>query len=253
MKPGLTSITFRNKTIEEIVTITKESGLSCIEWGSDVHCKPEHTESAQLAKKQCDKNGISICSYGTYLRLGLCDDAYTQFEEICKIADILGTSIVRIWASDKNMASIDCEQYQKCIFEARTISEIASRHGITVCFEYHRRTLTEKAEDALKLIKDIGRENIRLYWQPNPDISIDDNIRELKTVLPYVENIHCFYWTKNSENKDVRNPLSDGTHIWKKYISIAHKSVKNILIEFVKDQSVEQLFSDAAILKDLVK
>ena len=38
-KCGLVSVSFRNNTVEEIVKAVKYAGLSCIEWGSDVHAK----------------------------------------------------------------------------------------------------------------------------------------------------------------------------------------------------------------------
>ena len=37
MKTGLVSISFRKKSIKEIIKASKECGLDCIEWGGDVH------------------------------------------------------------------------------------------------------------------------------------------------------------------------------------------------------------------------
>ena len=37
---GLTSITFRQLTVEQIVELVQQSGLDGIEWGGDVHVKP---------------------------------------------------------------------------------------------------------------------------------------------------------------------------------------------------------------------
>ena len=42
---GLVSISFRKHTPEEIIQAVKAAGLSCIEWGSDVHAPPHDKRS----------------------------------------------------------------------------------------------------------------------------------------------------------------------------------------------------------------
>ncbi len=206
MKAGLTSVTFRNKSISQITKLVKESGLSVIEWGGDIHCPPNDKESAKLAFAEIEKAELSVSSYGSYFRLGV--NEVCEFEDICETAKLLHTDTVRIWGYNKDHDDVSQKEYEKCVKDAREISDIAARFGITVCFEYHRNTLTRSATFAKKLIEDIGRENIRLYWQPNPEISHKANCKELEQVLPYVVNIHCFHWTWDGKN--VRHPLSEG-------------------------------------------
>ena len=85
-KIGVASVTFRNKTVPEVVQTAKKAGVDYIEWGADVHVKT--AEDAQKAKELCDFNGIKISSYGSYYRVGSCDNV--QWEQICKNAQILG-------------------------------------------------------------------------------------------------------------------------------------------------------------------
>ena len=69
-KPGLVSISFRNNTQREILTMMKTAGLSYIEWGSDVHAPHRSLGMlGELAQLQA-QFGVSCCSYGTYFRLG---------------------------------------------------------------------------------------------------------------------------------------------------------------------------------------
>ena len=250
MRSGLTSITFRNKSIEEIASITKKACLSQIEWGGDVHCPPGDENAARLALSVTKENGLDVSSYGSYFRLGV--NATSEFEEICRAARILCTDVVRIWGYNKDCEQVSSQEYEECIDQARQLSEIAKKYEITVCFEYHRGTLTRKAEYAKKLIDDIACENVRLYWQPNPEISHEENCRELSLVLPYVVNIHCFCWTWDGTN--LRHPLSDGRAEWEKYVEIAKKgNVKNILIEFVKDDEDTAFEDDAKTLCEILK
>ncbi len=49
---GMTSVTFRNKSIEEVIEITKQSPLTAIEWGGDAHVPDVITakRAAELTK-----------------------------------------------------------------------------------------------------------------------------------------------------------------------------------------------------------
>lgn len=248
MKTGLTSISFREKTIERITEITKKANLEVIEWGSDVHCPPDNSDAIKHAADQTLKAGIKVSSYGSYYRLGI--TPLSEFESYCKAAKGLGTDVIRIWAYNKEPQVVTESEYSMCIDQAKAISDIAKKFGITVCFEYHRGTLTLNAKGAKKLIEDIGRANIRLYWQPNPDISHREKCAELEAVLPYVVNIHCFYWLK----PNIRRPLTEGFDEWINYLTIAKKgNVRNILMEFVMNDTDSQLLEDADTLCKLVE
>ena len=71
MKTSLISVTFRKKTVEEIVDIACKGGLSAIEWGGDKHIVPGDKEAISLAKQLCQENGLSVSAYGSYYR---CND-----------------------------------------------------------------------------------------------------------------------------------------------------------------------------------
>ena len=47
-KLGLVSVSFRQHTPKEILEAVKAAGLSCIEWGSDVHAP--HTDLGRLGE-----------------------------------------------------------------------------------------------------------------------------------------------------------------------------------------------------------
>lgn len=249
MKRGMTSVTFRNKTVSEIVDIVKKAELEVIEWGADVHCPCDDTDALALAYNETVKAKLSVSSYGTYFRLGVSETV--EFETICEAAKILNTDTVRIWAYNKNPSDITAEEYENCIQQALELSEIAQKYSLTVCFEYHRGTLTLNAQSAVKLINDIDKNNIRLYWQPNPDISHIENQRELLTVLPYVVNIHCFHWVNTDEKANERFPLADGKEEWTHYLDIAKGRVKNIILEFTKDDNDVNFINDSKALKEL--
>ena len=63
---GLTSITFRKLSIDEIIALTASAGLDGIEWGSDVHVPQGDTELAESVKAKTEAAGLKVCSYGSY-------------------------------------------------------------------------------------------------------------------------------------------------------------------------------------------
>ena len=95
---GVASVTFRNKRIAEVVEIAKKAGVGYIEWGADVHVRT--LDEAREAKDLCDSNGIRICSYGSYYRVGSGD--MSDWKRICENADAMGASSVRIWLGNKD-------------------------------------------------------------------------------------------------------------------------------------------------------
>ena len=122
----------------------------------------------------------------------------------------------------------------------------ARRYGLTICPELHIDTLTDNYESALRLLDEVGEENFRLYWQPNQFRDDGYNLNALKTLIPFVTNIHVFHWIGSN-----MYPLIDGEYIWKKYIEIISSDCNdhNLLLEFVCDGSTDQFRRDADTLK----
>ena len=97
---------------------------------------------------------------------------------------------------------------------------MAAEAGIAVGFEYHRGTFTQTRAGAAALLDAVSRENVSCYWQPNPDISLEEQLLEMDALLPRLSNIHVFYWTKNN----VRHPLSEGIPLWEQYVKHLQKA-----------------------------
>ena len=49
-----------------------------------------------------------------------------------------------------------------------------------------------------------------MYWQPNPDISLADNLDYITALNRYITHIHVFNWSEGQ-----RYPLEEGLDIWK--------------------------------------
>ena len=128
---------------------------------------------------------------------------------------------------------------------------MASTAGIDICYEYHPNTLTDNCDSAAQTLRSVARDNLHLYWQPNSRLSQAENLHALRTVQPYLYHVHVFYL----DSVYNRFPLAEGATIWQEYLDIIRQDGKtrSLMLEFVKDDSFEQMAQDAAALRALVR
>lgn len=241
---GLTSVTFRGLNVETIVELAVQAGIDGIEWGGDIHVPEGDLEAAGYASGLTKSAGLKVLSYGSYYRLGNGGD----FSVILKTARELEAPNIRIWAGSISPEAAGEEDYKGMAEELKQICSQAQKEGITISLEYHRGTLTETAVSTLKLIGLVQSKNLYTYWQPNPDITPDKNCEELKRIKPYLSHIHTFYWKAGN----IRYPLAEGRAEWLNYLRAAELDLKKsaYILEFVKDDSINNFMADAAELKN---
>lgn len=245
MNIGFTTVTFRGKNLEELVRIAEKSGAAGIEWGGDVHVAPGDPETARRAAELTRQAGLEVLSYGSYYRTD--DPAGEGFLPVLESARALGAKLIRVWAGEKAPGQADAEYRARVAASARAIADMAKPYGITVAFEYHRNTLTQDAGSALALLEAVGRDNVKCYWQPNPDITPQENRAELKKMLPYLCCVHVFHWT----GANVRHPLAEGEQDWQGYLAeIAGNGQVNFVLEFCKDDDDSQFVEDIGTLRE---
>lgn len=239
---GLCSVSFRKNAPEEILKAMKLVELSVIEWGSDVHCPPEKAKEIAKLQKQY---AINCCSYGTYFRLGV--TPISELEEYIKAAKTLGADVLRLWCGDKNSEDYSIEQKELFFSECKAAAKIAERHNVILCMECHNGTYTNIKESAIELMKSVDSKHFRMYWQPNQFKSEEENILYAKQISEYTVNIHVFNWKEKE-----KYPLRDAKDIWKSYLNCFDNN-KNLLLEFMPDDNIESLKSEAEALKEIAK
>ena len=243
--PGLVSITFRDHTPAKIALAAYKFGLKYIEWGSDIHAPCGDIKQLQFIAGLHDTFDISCCSYGTYFRLG--HSPITDLPQYIEAAKILGTNVLRLWAGRKKATDYSKEERDHLFAECRKAAKLAEANDVIICLECHRRSYTETMEGALELMKEIDSPNFRMYWQPNPDISLEDNLDYIRTLDPYITHIHVFNWTA-----DQRHALYTGIDTWKNYLSELSGD-HHLLLEFMPDDRIQSLESEADALKEIIK
>lgn len=252
LKTGIVSVTFRNKPIGEVIELAARASLSCIEVGSDIHAPKDRLEECRSIARAAKEKNFEIISYGSYYCLGEYISPVEEFEGYLDAADVLGAKNIRIWAGKCGKSSsltIDSEQRAALTCEAQTVSRLALKRQKTISFEYHPGTLTDQPDSARRLIEDIACENVSLYWQPDQNRDVEYNCSALKTVLPFVSNLHVFAWDARS-GSCVRYRLREHEAAWQSYLGIlaADRREHTLLLEFVKDDSEVNFAEDARVL-----
>ena len=253
MELGLTSVTFRKLDYETVLSYCVKSGLKCIEWGSDVHVPQTDQTRAYEVKIASEKAGIRISSYGSYYKLCVHENVEEAFKPYLETAVILGAPVIRLWSGKVSFNEATREHYMRAINETRLLCDMAAREGITLAFEYHNNSLCDSGEHALKLLNDIDRDNFRLYFQQDSQISVEENLESLKMILPYVVMVHVAY--SGLDRKNRRLDEGDGPRLWKEIINTLRKGGSNpgLLFEFLKDSSIDGLIHETRTLKNIIE
>jgi sugar phosphate isomerase/epimerase len=241
---GLVSISFRGLSPEKIIEEAKKAGLSCIEWGSDVHAPCSDTESLKKIADLQKQAGLFCCSYGTYFRLGKTDIG--ELQQYIDAAKILGTDILRLWCGTKSSRDYTEEEENALFSVCREAALIAEKNGVTLCMECHNGTYTDTKESAIRLMKEVNSPAFRMYWQPNQFVSIEENKLYARLLSPFTRHIHVFNWTATD-----RYPLMEAVLLWKEYLSYFDDNT--LLLEFMPDDDIGSLKTEAEALRRLTE
>ena len=238
---GLASVSFRDRSPREILTAARSAGLTCIEWGSDVHAPPRDparlSELAALGREM----GIACSSYGTYFRLG--ETSLSELFDYIAAARLLGTDVLRLWCGSKSGADLTEDEWAGLLAECRRAARIAEAEGVRLCMECHMRTVTERSADAVRLMEEVASPAFRTYWQPFQWQSAEENLENARMLAPYTEHIHVFHWKGSA-----RLPLADAIPEWRAYLE-AFKPPRTLLLEFMPDDRIESLPAEADALR----
>ena len=241
---GLVSVSFRQHSPKEILEVTKAAGLSCIEWGSDVHAPCHDIERLHKIAEMQKEYGIFCSSYGTYFRLG--ETPIEELNDYIAAAKALGTDILRLWGTRKSGKDMPEEERKDLLELCRTVAKIAEDSGVTFCLECHKNTFTEDPDDAIHLMETINSPNFRMYWQPFQWQSAEQNIENAKKIAPFAEHIHVFNW-----KGDRKLPLADSVGEWQEYIKV-FSTPRTLLLEFMPNGTLEELAAETAALRAII-
>ncbi|MBN1556500.1 MAG: TIM barrel protein [Phycisphaerae bacterium] len=250
---GLVSITFRSMTADQIIVLASHAELEGIEWGGDVHVPHGDLEAAFRVGAATRDAGRVVTSYGSYYKAGISEEQGLSFKSVLDTAQALGAPVIRVWAGGMGSAEADDRHRATVTADLRRVAALAESAEIDIALEHHKNTLTDDSRSVIRLLQEVDAGNLRMYWQPMLSDDVSKREESLGQFLPFLSNVHVFHWT-GVEGKTRRRPLAEGRDQWRRYIDIVHGTGRDhfALLEFVRDDSTEQLLSDAETLRDLL-
>ncbi|MFC4855566.1 sugar phosphate isomerase/epimerase family protein [Actinophytocola glycyrrhizae] len=236
MIPGLVSVTFRQLSPAEIVSLVVDAGLEAIEWGGDVHVPAGDFRTARDVRARCADNGIAIEAYGSYYR------ADGDFGPVLATALALGAPRIRVWAGTKGSAGQP--DRAAVVEDLRAVAALAGGEGVEVAVEYHADTLTDTLDSALALFEEVPA--LKSYWQPPVGATVDDALAAVPALDPVA--VHVFSWTDDG----TRLPLAAREPLWRPVLA-ALPADRHALLEFVRADSPTTFLQDATTLHTWLK
>ena len=244
--PGVVSVTFKTLPAAEVIRLAAENGLKAVEWSENAHVLPGDPQGAANLRRETEAAGLTVAAYGSYYRLGEYEDPAAVFGQSLASAEALGAPTIRVWAGVKPSAEADAAYRAKLAREAAMIAGKAEGKGIRVAFEWHKNTLTDTNESAMRLLSDAAHPNLYCLWQPTVALSPAQRVAGIRLLGDRLVNAHVYSWPDGA-----RGPLNQAE--WKLYLDAAVCGGSHFaLLEFVRDNSPEQFAADAARLLDLI-
>lgn len=241
-KIGVASVTFRNKSIEEIVEICKREKVDYIEWGADVHVKT--FDDAKKAKSLCDAAGIKISSYGSYYSVG--SNKHEEWKSLCENASVMDASSIRVWLGKKDSEKTSDEEYANILSDCKTICQIAKDYGITVAPECHDNTFNNNTDAILRFIGDLNMDNFKTYFQSRY-FRMEYDLDRIDRTFDHILNMHVSYSDLKREQLFRKKDKNYLDTLLKKMLSKGFEGV--IILEFTEKSSEKAFSQDIFKLK----
>ncbi len=243
LRIGLCSVTFRKKSVREVIEISKKADVSYIEWGGDIHVRT--VEDARKAKKLCNDSGIKISSYGSYFNCMDYDES--KWVEICLIAKEMDAESIRVWLGREDSEKTSENEYKILLENTKKMCDIASGYNLLVCPECHDNTFNNNTDAILRFIGELKRDNFRTYFQSRYFRKEYDSDR-IERTFDYIKDVHISY---RDLKKEQRFRKKDKKYIDRLLTKLKEKSFDGIvMVEFVSRDSEKVFLKDVGKLKN---
>lgn len=164
--PAMSSLTFRNKSIEQVIALAQATGLAAIEWGSDIHVPPMDEGAILRARRGCEAAGIAISDYATFYSPFKYEDYLGEFERIAVTCNMLGTKAARVWIGDRKRCFYPDDIYLQLVDRMGKIADAAKAHGLTLILEMFDRTVCDSGTNLRRFLDDLSKDNVKATWRP---------------------------------------------------------------------------------------
>ncbi len=168
MKTALYTLTLSKRSIHEALRYTRDLGYKGVEiWGKEPHVSCDTTpERAKEIRKLAEDYNLVIAGVASYVgRFSTksdeeCEREYEDLKKYMDVLENLGTDLMRISCGGPSAFLAQDYHYEKAAYWIQKCADFAAQAGKRLAMEIHNVTLVESAEDAIKLLNMIDRDNV---------------------------------------------------------------------------------------------
>lgn len=245
---GICSVTLRHLSPAAVIEVSREAGLSRIEWGADVHAPPTDLGRLAEVRELTQAAGLTVGSYGSYWLAGI--SPAVDLTTLVTAAAVLGAPRIRVWAGEIGTDRADRATWDGAVTALREACVVARDHDIELALEFHPHTLTDTVETTLELLDRVHDETLRTYWQPRPDEPTEPSLEGLRQLVPVLAGVHVFSWWPGAN----RLRLSERSDLWSAVTTLLVQEAEpcDLLLEFVPGDDSGLVTAEAHTLRQLL-
>ena len=252
MKLGLCTIAFQEKPLEEVIDIAADYGFHGIElWGKPPHIPAEYdADYVKSVRDAAHRRGLAISAFGSYVA-PLMPLYQKHFEDAFKIAQELGTDLVRIWSGGGPSKSIAPADKRLILFRLVSMAQWANFRNMKLGMEMHNNNLTDSVSTILEAIEGVNVPALRTYYQPLARADADEPHTAAQQLASHIVNVHA----QNFDKEGQPCPIAEGVVDYARIVEILNDAGYDgyLEIEFVHgDDKLEALQRDRDYLASLI-
>lgn len=179
-------VQYPNVPAQDLLPLAKEAGATGIEWDDAAHLHAGHTHEATQAYWDAVHAKLEPVSLASHYTLGNKRDIQELFMPVMDCAFALHASVVRLDPSPTPSSEADYAVFNVAAQELRTICDMANIFDMEIHINCRPGTLTDTPEGVQKLIKMANCRNCKCSWQPDPNVSDQENLKNLQMLKEYL-------------------------------------------------------------------
>lgn len=211
-----------------------------------MHAPHGDVQAARQVLELTRAAGLQVAAYGSYYRAGESEAEGLKWAQVLASAQALEAPLIRVWAGQRGSEEADETYFRHVADDLKRICELSP---MPIACEFHGGTLCDSGQAALQVLESVAHPRLKMLWQPANGASVEHRLNDLSLIKPHLANLHVFQWGPSGGGD--KRELSEGQDEWKLYLHEARQDEAErwALLEFVRDDSTQQLDRDAVTLR----
>ena len=236
MKVGLCTIAFRERSLEDVISIASDYGFDGVEiWGKPPHMPEEYdAKHVEKVRNLVSSKGLEVTAFGSYVH-PLLPLHQKHFEVAANIAQGLGTRLLRIWSGGGSSKSILPTDKRSLFFRLASLSQWAQFRELTLGLEMHDNNFSDSATTTQELLDYVKSPALKTYWQPSFRSGADDPIESIELLGKKIINVHAQNADENGKGCGLADGIIDYNEVVQKLADIGYDGY--LEVEFIHGEN----------------